>query len=149
MRAVVQRVTGAAVIADGIDRGRIASGLCVFVGVGRDDGEKDAGWLAAKIAGLRIFEDGDGKMNLNIAQIGGSLLIVSQFTLYGDCRKGLRPSYDAAMPARESRALYDVFVDCCARTGAQVVTGVFQADMKVSIENDGPVTLMLDSKKNF
>jgi len=149
MRAVVQRVTRSAVVADGVDRGEIGRGLCVFVGVGKGDGEKDAEWLVGKIAGLRVFPDGEGKMNLDVTQVGGSLLIVSQFTLFGDCRKGMRPSYDASMPTESARLLYDGFVERCKLIGTPVVSGVFQADMKVSIENDGPVTLMLDSKKTF
>jgi len=149
MRAVVQRVSSSAVIADGADRGGIGRGLCVFVGVGKGDDAGDAEWLAGKIAGLRIFPDGGGKMNLDVTQIGGSLLIVSQFTLFGDCRKGMRPSFDSSMPAGEARGLYDLFVERCQGFGVPVVSGVFQADMKVSIENDGPVTLMIDSKKAF
>ena len=129
--------------------GQIGKGLCVFVGVGAGDSGRDAEWLAEKIIGLRVFSDDNGKMNLDIRQAGGSLLIVSQFTLYGDCRKGRRPSYDAAMPPAEARALYDGFVAICSQSGARVATGLFQADMDVSIENDGPVTLLLDSKKTF
>ena len=149
MRAVVQRVTRSAVVADGEMRGNIGHGLCVFVGVGKDDGEPDVEWLAGKIMGLRVFSDGDGKMNLNVAQAGGSLLIVSQFTLYGDCRRGMRPSYDAAMPTERARGLYEAFAERMAGMGVPVVSGVFQADMSVTIENDGPVTLLLDSKKGF
>ncbi|MCL2057756.1 MAG: D-aminoacyl-tRNA deacylase [Oscillospiraceae bacterium] len=149
MRAVVQRVARSAVVADGELRGEIGQGLCIFVGVGKDDGDWDVEWLAGKILGLRVFSDGDGKMNLNVSQVGGSLLIVSQFTLYGDCRKGMRPSYDAAMPTDRARGLYDAFTERCALAGLPVVSGVFQADMAVTIENDGPVTLLLDSKKAF
>lgn len=149
MRAVVQRVLRSSVTAGGEECGVIGRGLCVLAGVGEGDGERDAEWLAAKITGLRVFSDADGKMNLNVTQTGGSLLIVSQFTLFGDCRKGMRPSYDAAMPAENARRLYDFFVGRCAAAGIPVVTGVFQADMKVTIENDGPVTLLLDSKKVF
>ena len=149
MRAVVQRVRRSAVTADGASRGGIGPGLCVFVGIGAEDGEKDVEWLAGKIESLRVFRDAEGKMNLSVTQTGGALLIVSQFTLYGDCRRGTRPSYDTAMPAEKARVLYDLFVERCARTGIEVVSGVFQADMSVSIENDGPVTLLLDSKKGF
>ena len=149
MRAVVQRVSRASVAADGIERGEIGTGLCVFVGIGDGDGERDAEWLVGKIEGLRVFCDEADKMNLNVKQVGGSLLIVSQFTLYGDCRKGMRPSYDSAMPVEKARAVYELFSKMCARTGIPVVSGVFQADMRVSIENDGPVTLLLDSKKTF
>jgi len=149
MRAVVQRVTRSAVIADGADRGGIGKGLCVFVGVGCGDDERDVEWLVGKIGGLRVFADGDGKMNLNVSQSGGSLLIVSQFTLFGDCRKGMRPSYDAAMPAELARPIYELFAERCKQIGVPVVSGVFQADMAVSIDNDGPVTLLLDSKKTF
>ena len=149
MRAIVQRVSRSTVAADGQALGGIGIGLCVFVGIGKDDGESDIDWLVAKISGLRVFKDVDGKMNLNIRQVGGSLLVVSQFTLYGDCRKGMRPSYDAAMPADRARFLYDMFVERCSKIGAPVVSGIFQANMAVGIENDGPVTLLLDSKKAF
>jgi D-tyrosyl-tRNA(Tyr) deacylase len=149
MRAVVQRVSRCGVVADGVDRGEIGSGLCVFVGIGEGDCDKDAEGLAGKIGMLRVFNDSDGKMNLNVSQAGGSLLIVSQFTLYGDCRKGSRPSYDTAMPSERARALYDAFRERCESIGVPVVSGVFQADMNVAIENDGPVTLLLDSRKAF
>ena len=149
MRAVVQRVKRSSVTADGEDCGSIGHGLCVFVGVGKDDGEKDIDWLVGKVGGLRVFSDGEGKMNLNVCQAGGALLIVSQFTLFGDCRKGMRPSYDTAMPTDRARGIYEEFAVRCATIGVPVVTGVFQADMTVSIENDGPVTLLLDSKKLF
>ena len=149
MRAVVQRVARAAVVADGIECGAIESGLCIFLGIGKDDGEPDVEWLAGKIEKLRVFSDAAGKMNLDVKQINGSLLIVSQFTLYGDCRKGTRPSYDPAMPADEALRLYDCFIERCSRTGIPVAAGVFQAAMSVTIVNDGPVTLLLDSKKAF
>ena len=149
MRAIVQRVMNSAVIADGEARGEIGQGLCIFVGIGKNDGVSDIDWLVAKITSLRVFSDGEGKMNLNVSQIGGSLLIVSQFTLFGDCRKGTRPSYDTAMPTDEARSLYELFVDRCTMTGIPVVSGVFQAAMTVDIKNDGPVTLLLDSKKVF
>ena len=149
MRAVVQRVARSSVAADGVNVGQIGKGLCVFVGIGRDDGEDDCEWLAGKIENLRVFTDGEGKMNLNVRQIGGAILVVSQFTLFGDCRKGTRPSYDAAMPTDKARELYARFCERCSRIGVPVVYGVFQASMKVDIENDGPVTLLLDSKKTF
>ena len=149
MRAVVQRVAKSAVIAGGVPRGGIGRGLCVFVGFGLEDSEKDIDWLIGKLEGLRVFSDDGGKMNLNVRQIGGSVLIVSQFTLYGDCRRGTRPSYDTAMPADKARRLYDIFIERCSGIGVPVVSGVFQADMAVTIENDGPVTLLLDSKKTF
>jgi len=149
MRAVVQRVTRSRVISDGVGTGEIGAGLNVLVGVGRDDDDRDIEWLVEKIAGLRVFSDGEGKMNLDVRQAGGSLLVVSQFTLYGDCRKGKRPSYDAAMPSDDARRVYEKFVERCVLTGIPVVSGVFQADMSVMIENDGPVTLLLDSKKAF
>ena len=149
MRAVVQRVARSAVSADGINVGEIGKGLCVFVGIGKDDGENDAEWMIGKIENLRVFSDSEGKMNLNVRQVGGSLLLVSQFTLFGDCRKGTRPSYDTAMPTDKARELYDLFCGRCQRIGVPVVFGVFQASMKVDIENDGPVTLLLDSKKTF
>ena len=149
MRAVVQRVAEASVSVGGETLGKIKQGLCALVGVGRGDDGGDAGWLTEKIVGLRVFDDAEGRMNLDIRQAGGSLLIVSQFTLYGDCRKGRRPSYDAAMPPDEARFLYEMFTRMCADTGVPVETGVFRAEMAVSIVNDGPVTLLLDSKKAF
>jgi len=149
MRAVVQRVSRCSVSSGGVHIAGIGRGLCVLAGICRGDGPDDVEWLAGKIGGLRVFPDGDGKMNLNVCQAGGSLLIVSQFTLYGDCRKGTRPSYDGALRAGEARPIYDAFLERCARIGAPVASGVFGADMELTIVNDGPVTLLLDSKKTF
>jgi D-tyrosyl-tRNA(Tyr) deacylase len=146
MRAVVQRVTHARVEVEGAVTGEIGSGLLVLVAASKSDTPADADFLAAKIAGLRIFADPEGKMNLSVAETGGSMLVVSQFTLYGDCRKGRRPSFDKAAPTEQARALYENFVAAARRTGVPVQTGVFQADMAVSLTNDGPVTLILESR---
>ena len=145
MRAVVQRVTRARVEVDGTVVGEIGGGLLVLLGVAKADTPGDSTFLADKIAGLRIFADEAGKMNLSVVETGGSLLVVSQFTLYGDTRKGRRPGFDAAAPAEQARALYEHFVDAARRHGIRVETGVFQAHMAVSLTNDGPVTLILES----
>ena len=145
MRAVVQRVTQARVEVDGAVVGEIGPGLLVLLGVAKTDTTADAGFLAEKIAGLRIFSDAAGKMNLSVADIGGAMLAVSQFTLYGDCRKGRRPSFDHAAPAEQARALYEQFVAAARRAGLRVETGIFQADMAVSLVNDGPVTLIVET----
>jgi D-aminoacyl-tRNA deacylase len=145
MRAVVQRVSEASVSVDGAITGRIDRGLLILLGVGKGDSEASARWLADKLLGLRIFPDSDGRMNLNVAQAGGGLLVVSQFTLYGDCRKGRRPSFDAAAPPEEARALYEYFLALCRESGLAVGAGVFQAHMDVQLLNDGPVTLIVDS----
>jgi D-tyrosyl-tRNA(Tyr) deacylase len=147
MRAVVQRVARSEVSVGGRARGRIGAGLNVLVGIGLGDTERDAEWLAGKILGLRVFEDSGGKMNLSVRDVAGELLVVSQFTLYGDCAKGNRPSFAAAMPQEAAKGLYDKFVAACGGGGVRVETGEFRADMKVLIENDGPVTLIIDSKK--
>src|SRR5580704_6897362 len=139
MRALIQRVTSARVEVDGAVVGEIGPGLLVLLGVAKTDSEKDADFLAAKIVNLRIFADAEGKMNLSVLEAGGALLVVSQFTLYGDCRKGRRPGFDAAAPAETARALYEWFVDAARMTGVRVETGVFQAHMAVSLVNDGPV----------
>jgi len=149
MRAVVQRVSEARVSVDGRVAGEINKGLVVLLGVGHDDDEKDIRYLADKIINLRIFEDEDGKMNISLHDVGGELLIVSQFTLYGDCRKGKRPSYDKAAKPDAAERVYNKFVEYCRTFGIKVETGVFQAMMMVEIHNDGPVTLLLDSKKEF
>jgi D-aminoacyl-tRNA deacylase len=150
MRALLQRVTEARVIVDGgVDQaviGEIGAGLLVFLGVSKLDTEADADFVAAKVLNLRIFSDEAGKMNRSVLDTGGSLLVVSQFTLYGDCRKGRRPSFDDAAPAAQARALYEHFVAVARRSPLRVETGVFQADMSVSLVNDGPVTLIVESR---
>lgn len=149
MRAVVQRVSRARVLVDGETKGEIGPGLAVLLGVGRFDEEEDAVYLAEKTAGLRIFEDGDGKMNRSVAESGGGVLVVSQFTLFGDVRRGRRPSFDEAAPPERAEALYERYVESLREKGLQVETGVFQAMMQVELTNDGPVTILLDSKKQF
>lgn len=145
MRAVVQRVAEARVRVEGEVRAEIGPGLLVLVGVAREDTSAEADYLAEKIAGLRVFDDGEGKMNRALADVGGAVLAVSQFTLYGDCRKGRRPSFDRAAAAEPARALYERFVAKLRELGVQVETGVFQARMAVELVNDGPVTLLLTS----
>jgi D-aminoacyl-tRNA deacylase len=149
MRAVVQRVTDAKVEVEGATVGAIAKGLCVLVGVGKDDSESDAESLADKIVGLRIFEDADEKMNLSVLDTGGSVLAVSQFTLYGDVRKGKRPSFTDAMEPGRANQLFEHFCGHVRKLGPEVQTGKFRAHMLVSLANDGPVTIMLDTKKLF
>lgn len=149
MRAVVQRVAGAAVSAPGRERHAIGRGLMVLLGVGREDSLEDVRYLVDKIANLRVFEDADAKMNLSVKDTGGELLVVSQFTLYGDCRKGRRPGFSAAAPPDQARELYWEFVKEIELTGLKVATGYFQEHMLVEIMNDGPVTLWLESKKQF
>jgi D-tyrosyl-tRNA(Tyr) deacylase len=145
MRAVVQRSGEARVIVDGRITGEIASGLVVLLGVAKDDTRADADWMADKVTGLRIFPDDAGKLNRSVLEAGGGLLVVSQFTLYGDCRKGRRPSFDQAAEPGQARALYEYFVEACRKRGAPVETGVFQAMMEVHLVNRGPVTLVVDS----
>jgi D-tyrosyl-tRNA(Tyr) deacylase len=149
MRIVLQRVLAASVEVDGVTCGEIGRGLLVLLGVSRTDSEKDIDYLIEKTLGLRIFPDQEGKMNLSVSETGGELLIVSQFTLYGDCRKGRRPSFDQAAPPDSARSLYQRFVEKAAASGIRVATGIFQADMKVSLVNDGPVTLVYDSEKQI
>ncbi|GAE89911.1 D-aminoacyl-tRNA deacylase [Acetivibrio straminisolvens] len=149
MRAVVQRVTFSKVTVEDEVIGKIGKGLTVLLGVGSDDGEKDVGYLADKIVNLRIFEDENGKMNLSLKDVGGELLVVSQFTLYGDCRKGKRPGFDRAARPETAKELYEKFVEACRSYGVKVETGKFQAMMMVEIHNDGPVTMLIDSKKEF
>lgn len=146
MRAVIQRVTEAQVVVEGAVVGRIGRGLVVLLGVGRGDTSDDAAYLARKIAGLRVFADPQGKMNLALSQVGGEVLVVSQFTLYGDARKGNRPSFIEAAPPEQSERLYSEFCEVLARQGIQVETGVFQAQMMIHLVNDGPVTIILDSR---
>lgn len=149
MRAVVQRVSRAQVAVKGEIAGEIGLGLLVLLGVSRDDTEADATYLAEKIAGLRVFEDDQGKMNRSVQEVGGSVLAVSQFTLYGDVRRGKRPSFDAAAPPEEARQLYEIFVEQIRAAGLRCETGRFQEMMKVELVNEGPVTILLDSAKTF
>ena len=148
MRAVVQRVRSACVSVDGVPVGRIGTGLLAYVGVSRTDGPADVEYIAGKIAELRVFDDEAGKMNRPLADVGGQVLAVSQFTLYGDCRRGRRPSFDQAAPAEQGRLLFDDVVRALRARGATVETGTFQAHMLVESENDGPVTLLLDSQRS-
>ncbi len=149
MRAVVQRVSRASVTVEGRRTGAVETGLLALVAAGKEDGEADITWMVKKLCGLRIFPDEAGKMNRSVADIGGGLLLVSQFTLYGDARKGFRPGFSDAMPPDEARSYFECFVRAVRRTGLLVETGEFGADMDVSLVNDGPVTILLDSKKNF
>jgi D-tyrosyl-tRNA(Tyr) deacylase len=149
MRAVVQRVSHCTVTVGGETIGRIGAGLLVLLGIRAADSAKDADYLAEKVANLRVFADGAGKMNLSVREIGGAALVVSQFTLYGDCRKGRRPSYNDAAPPEVAEGLYEYFVNGLKARGLPVATGRFQAMMAVHLVNDGPVTILLDSAKNF
>lgn len=149
MRIVVQRVREAAVEVDDDIVGRIGPGVLVLVGVARDDGEEDVAYIAAKIRDLRIFEDEHGKMNRSVLETGGSVLLVSQFTLHGDVRKGRRPSFIDAAPPELARALYEDVARRLAADGLTVATGRFQAMMRVSLVNDGPVTILVDSRRSF
>jgi D-tyrosyl-tRNA(Tyr) deacylase len=146
MRALLQRVTEARVTVDRAVVGQIDAGLLVLLGVSKLDTAADAEFLAAKVLNLRIFNDDAGKMNRSVLDTGGGLLVVSQFTLYGDCRKGRRPSFDDAAPAEQARALYEHFVAIARRSELRVETGVFQAEMAVKLINDGPVTLIVESR---
>jgi D-tyrosyl-tRNA(Tyr) deacylase len=146
MRAVIQRVRRASVTVEDRVAGQIGAGLLVLLGVAKGDTPEDAFQLAEKIVHLRIFKDTTGKMNLSLLESGGALLVVSQFTLMGDVRKGRRPAFDAAAPPAEAKALYEQFVEMAGAHGVQVQTGIFQADMLVSLENDGPVTILCESK---
>jgi D-tyrosyl-tRNA(Tyr) deacylase len=145
MRACIQRVSEAAVTVDDEATGRIGRGLVVLLGVGPQDSLAEVDWLAEKIAGLRIFEDEEGKMNRSLSDVGGAMLVVSQFTLYGDCRKGRRPSFTDAAPPELAERLYEAFVARVRSVGVEVATGVFRAQMQVSLVNDGPVTLWIDT----
>lgn len=149
MRAVVQRVTSSKVVVDGKIVGSINKGINVLIGISCDDNEGDLKYIKDKIINLRIFEDENFKMNKSLMDIGGEMLVISQFTLYGDCRKGRRPNFMAALGGEESKKLYDKFILMLKEHGIKVETGIFGADMKVDIQNDGPVTILLDSKKNF
>ena len=149
MRAVVQRVKRARVVVDQSTSGEIGAGLLVLLAVGAEDSEADAKYLAEKVAGLRIFEDEAGKMSRSVSDIGGGVLVVSQFTLYGDVRRGRRPSFDSAAPPREANRLYEEFCEFLRQAGLDPQTGVFQAMMDVDLVNHGPVTILIDSKKTF
>jgi D-aminoacyl-tRNA deacylase len=149
MRAVVQRVSRCRVTVNGDPTGEIASGLLVLLGVSKTDDESAADYLVEKITGLRIFEDAEGKMNLPVQEAGGAVLVVSQFTLYGDVRRGRRPSFDAAARPEEAKRLYEYFVARVRATGLRCETGQFQAMMEVELVNSGPVTILVDSEKGF
>lgn len=146
MRALIQRVLNADVKIDGKTKGEINQGLLVFLGIGKDDTEADIKYVADKMLGLRIFEDENEKMNYSVSDIKGELLIVSQFTLYGDCRKGRRPNFESAMKPPAAEEMYEKFVEYAKNSGLKVETGSFGADMKVSLVNDGPVTISIESK---
>ena len=149
MRAVVQRVSRAEVRVDGAVTGSIGPGLAVLLGVGQGDAEKDADYLADKVVNLRVFADEAGLMNRSVLEVRGGLLVISQFTLLGDCRKGRRPGYSDAAAPEEANRLYEAFVTRVRESGLQVETGVFRASMDVELVNQGPVTLLLDSRKAF
>lgn len=149
MRTVIQRVSRAQVSIENKVKGSIGKGLVVFVGISPEDCQKDLQWLAEKIVHLRIFEDNAGKMNRSLTDIKGEVLIISQFTLYGDCRKGRRPGFSGAAPPLKAEPIYQQFVEEVKSKGIQVETGTFQAEMQVELINDGPVTLLLDSEKKF
>src|ERR1700680_788023 len=149
MRAVVQRVSHAKVTVGAEIVGEIGIGLLVLLGVSREDATKDLDYLVEKIVGLRIFEDFNSKMNLSVAEVSGVLMVVSQFTLYGDARRGKRPSFDAAAPPEQARELYEYFVEKVRAAGLRCETGRFQETMQVELVNKGPVTILLDSAKGF
>jgi D-aminoacyl-tRNA deacylase len=145
MRACVQRVSRARVVVDGEVTGEIGRGLLVLLGVAASDTDAELVWLADKVAGLRIFDDSEGKMNLSLAEVGGGMLVVSQFTLYGDCRKGRRPSFIDAAPPEMAEAMYERFVAHVAKSGIPTATGRFRTMMSVELTNDGPVTIWIDT----
>ncbi len=149
MRAVIQKVSRSSVRVNDQVVGQIEVGFTVFLGVKIDDDEKDADYMIQKISGLRIFEDEEGKMNLSLSEVGGQILLISQFTLYGDARKGRRPSFIEAAPGEKGEKLYEAVVRGLREKGLVVEKGLFGADMEVSIVNDGPVTILLDSRKIF
>ena len=149
MRAVVQRVTSSSVSVDGNIIGSIGKGFNVLIGIAKDDTIDDLKYIKDKIINLRVFQDKNDKMNLSLLDVQGEILAISQFTLYGDCRKGRRPNFMEALGGEEAVKLYDEFVEMLKSTGLKVETGEFGADMKVEIHNDGPVTILLDSKRNF
>lgn len=145
MRAVLQRVAHAKVSVDGRTTGEIENGFLILLGVAPEDTEEQARYLAGKCVGLRVFSDDEGRMNRELSEVGGSLLVVSQFTLYGDCRKGKRPNFMRAAKGQQANRLYEYFVNCCRELGVSVQTGEFGADMKVELLNDGPVTIFMDT----
>lgn len=149
MRAVIQRVSRARVRVSGNVVGEIGPGLLVFLGVGKEDTYADAEYLLEKIVNLRIFEDESGKFNLSLLDCAGEMMVVSQFTLYADCRQGRRPSFTAAAPAEMARSLYEFFLERAGQKGLRVAAGIFQARMEIELTNTGPVTILLDSSKNF
>lgn len=149
MRAVVQRVTYSSVKVDGEIVGEINKGFNVLLGISKEDTEEDMKYIKDKIINLRVFSDENDKMNLSLLDIKGELLLISQFTLYGDARKGRRPNFMNALGGEEAKQFYDKFIEMMKETGLKVQTGIFGADMKVDIKNDGPVTILLDSSKNF
>jgi D-aminoacyl-tRNA deacylase len=146
MRLLVQRVSAAKVVANSSTVGAIGTGLLVFIGVSQADSREDADYLLDRLSGIRIFPDAEGKMNLNIEQAGGSLLLISQFTLYADCRRGRRPSFDKAAPPEQARILYEYFIERARRLPVPVETGIFQETMQVELINQGPVTIWMDSE---
>lgn len=149
MRAVVQRVTYSSVEVNGEIVGRINKGFNVLIGISKDDTEEDMNYIRDKIINLRVFSDENDKMNLSLLDIKGDILLISQFTLYGDARKGRRPNFMNALGGEEAKKFYDKFIEMMKETGLKVQTGIFGADMKVDIKNDGPVTILLDSSRNF
>jgi len=149
MRAVVQRVRNASVSVDNQITGQIGRGLVVLLGIKGADTAKDIDWMAEKIVNLRIFNDDEGKMNRSLADICGEMLIISQFTLFGDCRKGRRPGFSSAAPPEYAEPLYRHFIESVNRLSIRTATGIFQAEMAVELVNDGPVTMLLDSEKTF
>ena len=149
MRAVVQRVSEAWGEVDGRESGRIGQGFVVLLGIAKDDGSPDAEYLVGKLPDLRVFEDDQGKLNRSLVDVRGSVLLVSQFTLYGDCRKGRRPSFDEAAPGPQARPLYDLVAEGLRGRGVEVATGQFGAHMRIRLVNEGPVTLLLDSNRAF
>ena len=149
MRAVVQRVLNANVKVNGDTVGKIGKGLLVFIGIGEDDDNKDLEYMVEKILGLRIFEDTNNKMNLSLLDVKGEILVISQFTLYGDVRKGKRPSFSTSAPPDIAENIYNKFIRICKERGIKTEEGIFGADMKVELINDGPVTILIDSKKTF
>lgn len=149
MRAVIQRVSSASVTVNSEITGKIEAGLLVLLGIHKDDEDTELEWMVEKIINLRIFEDTDGKMNRSLIDTGGAMLVVSQFTLYGDCRKGRRPGYSSAAPPEKAKSLYQQFINAVKRKQIVTASGKFQAHMDVQLVNDGPVTLLLDSSKLF